>query len=88
MKLYISEAITLQLVALLWEHFMTQYASDLICVSNMCYCLTNNDYADTMSFNSALLYRYMNLELPDAAELVDTEWYFVVIKTCFIPVDF
>jgi hypothetical protein len=34
-KFYISEVITLQLVALLQEHFMTQYASDLICMSNI-----------------------------------------------------
>jgi hypothetical protein len=36
MKFYISEDITLQLEALLWEHFMTQYASELICMSNIC----------------------------------------------------
>ena len=36
MRFYISEVITLKLEALLWEHFMTQYASELICMSNIC----------------------------------------------------
>jgi len=36
MRFYTSEAITLKLEVLLWEHFMPQYASELICMSNIC----------------------------------------------------
>ena len=36
MRFYISKAITLKLEALLYKHFMAQYASELICMSNIC----------------------------------------------------
>jgi len=68
MRFYISEAITLKLEALLCEHFMTQYATELICMSNICATAQPTiKNADTLTFNNALLYTYMNLELPYAA---------------------
>jgi hypothetical protein len=62
-----------------WSHYTKARGSDLrtfhdtICiridlyVQYLCYSSTNNDIADTLTFNSALLYRYMNMELPYAA---------------------